>query len=132
MGRVQVEQKSVTRYSEAFKLQVIRELEEGKHASCFSAGQAYGIRGGSTVQRWAREYGREHLTRRIIRVETTGERDEFKRAKVRIRELERALGDATLDLRLEREYVNLACRRAGIEDVEEFKKKANGTLCTRR
>lgn len=125
-----MERKCVIRYSEAFKLQVVRELEEGRHASVFAAQEAYGIRGQGTVKRWAERYGREHLNRRLIRVETSKDRDELKRLKARLRELERALGDATLDLRLEREYVKMACRQAGIEDVEGFKKKAHGKLST--
>ena len=120
--------KAVIRYSESFKLQVVRELEEGRHSSCHAAEEAYGIRGNGTVHRWARQYGREHLTRRVIRVETPEERDELRRMKDRVRDLERALTDATLDLRLEREYVKLACRQAGIEDVDAFKKKAHGKL----
>ena len=123
-------QKPVIRYSEAFKLQVVRELEEGKYASCFAAQAAYAIRGKGTVQRWAEQYGRQHLTRKVIRVQTTEERDELRRLKERVRDLERALGDTTLDLRLEREYVKLACRQAGINDVAEFKKKAHGKPST--
>lgn len=113
------------RYSESFKLQVIRELEEGEHDSCNAAAQAYGIGSSATVSRWVGEYGREHLRRRVIRVEKPGERDELKRMKERVKQLERALGDTTLELRLEREFLKIACRKAGIEDVDEFKKKAN-------
>lgn len=127
-----MERKTEIRYSESFKLQVVRELEEGRHSSCWAAMEAYGIRGSETVYRWARQYGGEHLTRRVMRVETTEERDELKRMKARIRELERALSDATLDLRLEREFLKIACWRAGIEDVEEFKKKVDGKLSTER
>ncbi len=82
------------------------------------------------MYRWARQYGREHLTRRVIRVETPGERDELKRLKERVRELERALGDATLDLRLERAFLKIACRQAGVEDIDAFKKNARGKLST--
>jgi transposase len=127
-----MERKSEIRYSESFKLQVMREIEEGKFASCHLAAQAYGIRGADTVQRWVTKYGREHLKNRLIRVETTKDRDERERLKKRLRELESALSDATLDLRLEREYVKLACQQAGIEDVEGFKKKADGRPSTKR
>jgi transposase-like protein len=120
------------RYSEAFKLQVLRELEEGKHRSLNAAQEAYAIKGHGTVRRWLRRYGREQLARRVIRVETTKERDELKRLKERVRQLERALSDATLDLSLERAYVKLACRRAGIADVEDFKKKNSGQPSTTR
>jgi len=116
----------LVRYSEAFKLQVVRELEEGRHRSCFAASEAYGITGTMTVQGWLRAYGREHLLRRVVRVETTDERNELKRLKDRVRELERALADAHLDLKLEKAYVEIACEVAGIDDVEGFKKKQGG------
>ncbi len=121
-----MERKQVIRYSESFKLQVIRELEEGKHSCCWHAAQAYGIRGTATVQTWLEKYGKDHLKGKLIRVETSKDRSEYERMKKRIRELESALSDTTLDLRLERAYLNIACQRAGIEDVEEFKKKADG------
>ena len=114
------------RYSEAFKLQVVRELEEGKHASCHAAAAAYGIGGLTTVKHWVQAYGKEYLLRKVIRVETTEERSELRKLKDRVKELEEALVDAHLDLRLEREYVKLACTAAGIEDVTAFKKKALG------
>lgn len=127
-----MERKSVIRYSESFKLQVIREIEEGKFENCNAAAQAYGIRGTVTVQRWVSAYGREHLKKRLIRVETGEDRDERERLKKRLRELESALSDATLDLRLEREYVKLACQQAGITDVDAFKKKADGRPSMKR
>lgn len=58
--------------------------------------------------------------------------DEMKRLKDRIRRLETVLADANVDLALERAYTRLACKRAGIEDVEDFKKKADGQPPTKR
>ncbi len=127
-----MDKKTVIRYSESFKLQVIRELEEGRHGSCHAAAEAYGIRGMGTVKGWLKKYGREDLGRRLIRVETPEDRDEHERLKKRLKELESALSDATLDLRLEREYLKIACRRAGIEDVDGFKKKADGKRSDKR
>ena len=49
-----------------------------------------------------------------------------------MRELERALADAHRDLKLEAAYVELACEVAGVEDVEEFKKKHAGVQSTKR
>lgn len=123
---------TVVRYSEAFKLQVVREIEEGKHSSCCAAMERYGIRGQGTVYNWVRRYGKTHLLRRVVRVETPAERDELKKMKARVRELERALVDAHMDLRLERAWVELACEAGGVEDVEEFKKKHDGMLSTVR
>jgi transposase-like protein len=124
--------KDTIRYSEAFKLQVVRELEEGRHANCHSAGTAYGIGGAETVRRWVCEYGKNHLIGKVIHVSTTTERSELRKAKDRIRELERALSDAHLDIRLEQSYVKLACRAGGIDDVAEFKKKHAGMLSMTR
>jgi transposase-like protein len=121
-----MQRKKVIRYSESFKLQVIRELEEGKYSCCHHAAQAYDIGGTATVLNWLQKYGKEHLKGKLIRVETSKDRFEYERMKKRIRELESALSDTTLELRLERAYLDIACRRAGIEDVEEFKKKADG------
>jgi hypothetical protein len=54
------------------------------------------------------------------------EEAEVKMLRKRVRELERALADAHLDLKLEAAYVKLACQAAGVEDVAEFKKKHAG------
>ena len=119
---------TVMRYSEAFKLQVIREVESGRHGSCHAAAMAYGIRGIGTVSRWITKYGKSHLLRKVVRVETADERNELKRLKAECRRLKEALADAHLDLRLERSYLKFACRAAGQDDVAEFKKKHAGTL----
>jgi len=49
------------RYSEAFKRQVVGELERGKHPSIESARRAYRIHGSMTVWNWVRKYGSEEL-----------------------------------------------------------------------
>ena len=112
------------RYSEAFKMEVVRELEMGGIA--FDAiSLKYGIKGSETVSRWVRQYG--NGTRgKVIRVERPEEINELKRLKARVRQLESALADANIDSALERAYTRLACQRAGIADVEGFKKKAAG------
>lgn len=114
------------RYSEAFKLQVVRELEAGTHAGCTAAREAYGIGGAETVQHWVRKYGKSHLLRKVVRVETPEERSELRKAKDRIRELEQALVDAHLDLRLQTAYLEIACEEGWKGSVEDLKKKANG------
>jgi transposase len=121
-----VGEKRLVRYSEAFKHQVLRELEEGKFGSVGAAARAYGIRGGATLQRWMRRYGRMHLLRKVVRVETPKEINEAKELRKRVRELEKALADAHIDSRLDAAYLRIACRAAGIEDVEDFKKKHAG------
>ena len=115
--------KAVIRYSEAFKQQVLRELEAGQFVSVQEAARVYGIRGGATVPGWIRRYGREHLLRKVVRVETPKEVSEVKDLRKRVRALESALSDAHLEHRFDEAYLAIACRAAGIEDVEAFKKK---------
>lgn len=119
-------QKARLRYSEAFKLQVLREVESGKFSSKSAAYKAYGIRGCGTIECWARKYGMNHLVGKVVRVETVKELDETKELKKRVRELERALADAHIDSRLDAAYLQIACRAAGIENVDDFKKKHAG------
>jgi transposase-like protein len=117
----------VMRYSEAFKLQVVREFESGQYGNCYQASQAYGIRGQGTVARWVCHYGKSHLLRKVVRVETTEDRNELKRLKAECRRLKCALADAHVDLALERAYLSLSCEAAGESDVTAFKKKHVGT-----
>ena len=122
--------KPAVQYSEAFKIQLVRELEAGG----INYGQMmrkYGIRGYGTLQRWLARYGNGSIGK-IIRVEKANEINEFQRLKERVRRLEAALADTNIDLALERQYTRLACERAGIDDVMEFKKKAAGRLDTGR
>jgi transposase-like protein len=103
---------------------VVREVEE-QDLPFEQVRRKYGIRGCTTVQKWVRRFG--NGTRgKIIRVEEPEEINEHEQLKRRVRALEQALADATIDLALERQYTRLACERAGIQDVAEFKKKAAG------
>jgi transposase-like protein len=115
--------KPAIRYSEAFKMEVVRELET-ELAPAEQVRRKYGI-GVGTIQEWLGKYG--NGTRgKIIRVETPKEINELKQLKERIKRLETALADANVDLVLERAYTRIACQRAGITDVAEFKKKSAG------
>ncbi len=121
--------KPAVRYSEAFKLEVVRELEK-ELAPVDWVRRKYGI-GVGTIQGWLGKYG--NGTRgKVVRVETPKEINELKKLKERIKRLETLLADANLDLALEQAYTQLACDRAGIQDVAEFKKKVAGQLHTRR
>jgi transposase len=120
-----VTSKETIRYSEAFKLQVIRELEEGKFTSYVKASEAYGIKGSCTVLEWIRKYGKNDLLNKVIIVKKPNEKNELKKLKDKIRKLESALSDIHLDLIIEKEYLKLSCDIAGIDNVEEFKKKQN-------
>ena len=118
-------------YSEAFKRQVVGEVEQGKHDSLSSVSRAYGISGATTVRSWVIKYGREDLLPKRVRVETMKERNELKEIKKRVRKLEAALADAHIECCIEKAYVHVACDRMGV-DLEAFKKKNAITLSTLR
>ena len=118
--------KSAVRYSEAFKLQVVREIEQGRFESPGAAKRAYGVRGQGTVERWIRKFGKDHLLGKVVRIMKADEQTELQVLRKQVRELKNALADAHLDVKLEQAYVKLACEAAGIRDVEEFKKKHVG------
>jgi len=127
-----VEQRREIRYSEAFKLQVVRDLEQGRYENATVAGRAYGVYGKGTVAGWVRRFGKDHLLRKLVRVMKADEETQVKMLRKRVRELERALADAHIDLKLEAAYLELACEAAGVEDVTEFKKKHAGLRSTKR
>ena len=115
------------RYSEAFKRQVVSEIEAGKLATIGEANRVYGIRGATTVSQWIRKYGSEGTLPKKVKIETLKERDELKDARKRIRQLEAALADAHIDCSLGDSYLKIACERLGTE-VSDFKKKNAITL----
>ncbi len=122
-------QKIPIRYSEAFKIAVVRELED-RDLPFEHLRRKYGIRGCGTVQTWVRKYGNGSRGK-VIRVEHPKEINELARLRAELRRVKEALADAHVDLALERAFTELACERAGV-DPEEFKKKAAGQLHTKR
>jgi hypothetical protein len=65
-------------------------------------------------------------------VEKPEEIDQTKQLKERVRVLERTVGSLHVELALERAYTEIACERAGINDVAAFKKKSGGSPGTGR
>lgn len=115
----------VVRYSEAFKQQVVGDIEEGRFRSAHEAAMAYGITGQGTVERWLRNAGRGMLLRKVVRVEKPDEPGEIRRLKDRVRRLEEALADAHMDQALDQSFFEILCEQTGI-DQETFKKKHGG------
>lgn len=91
-------QQGVTiRYSISFKQKVVREVEE-EGLTMDEAARRYGIKGGgSTVLRWIRKFGKNHLLNKVVRVETREEKDRLKQLEAEVKKLKIALADATLE-----------------------------------
>ncbi len=120
-----MEQKIVVRYSISFKMQVIEDIESGRF-SIHSAQVHYGIGGKSTISKWLKKYGKNHLCAKVVRVEKPNEKDRIKELKSRIKELEIALGKTQAKSVLGDSFLEIACKELGT-DVESFKKKRNFT-----
>ena len=117
------------RYSEAFKMEIVRELET---TDCtFGHLQSkYRIRGAGTVKRWVTRYG-SGKRGKIIRVEKPEEVNELARLRRELRTMKEALADAHVGWALEKAYLEVACQRMG-QSVESFKKKNAGGRRTGR
>lgn len=84
------------RYSTAFQLKVVREIEEGKY-TCRHARDLYDIGGKSTIAKWLQRHGKQHLLTEVVQVRMKTEQDKVKQLQDRIRELERALADSQIE-----------------------------------
>jgi transposase-like protein len=89
------QQKTTIRYSISFKQKVVKEIEE-EGLGFGAAARRYGIKGGSTIQKWIKKFGKNHLLNKIVRIEMKGEKDLLKEQEAEIKKLKIALADATL------------------------------------
>lgn len=112
------ENKNNIRYSISFKQQVVREVEEG--ASKGSVQRKYGIRGGETINKWIRKFGKHHLINQTIRVETMEEKDRIKALEKEVQRLKMALGDAFLAQRSLEVVIDEANRLYGTDLKKNF------------
>ncbi len=110
------------RYSEAFKMQVIKELESGKLGSLEEARRVYGIGGSVTIQKWLSKYGRNDLKGKVIRVEKPEEVNQVKLLKEQVKQLKEALADTQVESLVNKSVYELLCENVGV-DPDEFKKK---------
>jgi transposase-like protein len=118
------------RYSEAFVMQVVADLESGRMDSIEAVRRHYGIGGCSTIQRWLRKYGRNALLPKVVRVEKPDEASQLTKMRRRVAQLEQALGQTQAENVLNGQYLLLACEQLG-QDAESFKKQNAGVLCTK-
>jgi transposase-like protein len=122
-----VDQRRTYRYSEAFKRQVVEQLESGVLSSITQARRRYGIKGVGTVENWVKRLGKNHLLCKVVRVETPDERHEIERLRKQVRNLEHALAQTRMSQLLAEAQFEVLCRQQGV-DPEAQKKKADAQL----
>src|SRR5664279_3718266 len=86
--------KVTIRYSISFKQKVVREVEKG--ASFVEVRRRYDIKDGNTVQKWVKQFGKNHLLNQIVRIEKKREKDRVKELEEEVKRLKIALADATM------------------------------------
>src|SRR4029077_18814339 len=119
----------VIRYSHAFKMQAVREVETGQDCA-WGVQRKYRIKGTNTVMRWVRQLGSGRYGK-IIRVEKAHEVNETAQLRSELRRAKEALADTHMELALERAFLAVACEELD-QSLEGFKKKHAGGRRTRR
>ena len=120
---------NVIRYSKAFKLQLVREIESGK-SSPWAVRHKYKIKGAVTVMRWVRQFGSGRYGK-VIRVEKADEVNEAAQLRRELRQAKEALADTYMELALEKAFLVEACAELD-QSLEAFKKKHPGGRRTER
>lgn len=123
MKKINYDQRVVKKYSSAFKLKVVNEIESGK-LSINQAMEIYDIGGNATISRWIKNLGKSHLLSKIVRIEMKDETDKVKELKERVRQLEKLLANKELDNLMNEAFLELLAEDNEV-DLDEFKKKVD-------
>ena len=119
--------RQVIRYSSAFKLKVISEIESGKY-SIEQARKIYDIKGTLTIPNWLKKYGKSHLMPQIIRVQMKDEKDQLKELKKQIKLLEQALAKSQVDNICWQSLVEVIDEKYNIDSKKNFGHKLSPEL----
>jgi len=110
------------RYSSAFRLKVVSEIESGK----FTIGEArkiYDIKGGATIQHWINKLGKTQLLNKVVRIQMKDEKDKIKEQKNQIKALERTLSKVQVDNLCWQSLVEVIDEKYGIDSKKNFGSK---------
>ncbi len=107
-------QRTIIRYSNAFKHKVIDEIESGK-ITISEAMKLYDIHGCQTLQHWIQKFGKLHLLNKVVRVEMRDEVSKLKQLEKEKKELESALAQAHLKILAYESLIEVAEDKLGID-----------------
>ena len=107
--------KEIIKYSDDFKLTVIKLLEDETFESIEAARRMFNIKGSSIISRWIKKFGKNHLLGKIVRIEMPDEIDQLKRLQKEQSELESALAKAHLKILSLESIIESAEKYLGIE-----------------
>jgi transposase len=118
---MKTQRRGIYRYSEAFKSQVVKEIEDGL-STISEVKKKYGIPGGGTIQNWIKRMGKLVLLSKVIRVEKPDETSRIKELERQIRQLKESLADTQVRYLLAETQFEIVCEQQGL-NPEEVKKK---------
>lgn len=131
-----MKQKPTNRYSVAFKMKVVEEVENGL-ISAVEARKLYGIAGKSTIAEWVERYGMNKRLERTVYVMTHDEEVELIRLRKENRRLQQALDDSQIktialesliEVAEEKYHLDLK-KKYGSKVLAELKKKLMPSAC---
>lgn len=118
------------RYSESFKLKVIKEIEE-TGLRIAEAKRIYNIKGGQTIELWLKKYGKQDLLPKQVRVEMRGEKDRIRELEKEKREMESAIAKLAMQNQVYESIFEIYAedngyelkKNYGLEELKELMKK---------
>lgn len=116
-----MKRRTIIRYSEAFKMEVVKHYE----SSVLTMGETrrmFGIKGGETLKKWLRTYGKTSSLNKVIRVEKPDEKSRMKELENEVKKLKEALADTYLRKVTAESTLEVAAEMMGLT-IEELKKK---------
>ncbi len=114
--------RTIYRYSQAFKLKVVSEIESGKF-TIEGARKVYGIGGTNSIQNWIKKFGKLELLNKVVRIEMKDEVSRIKQLENEKKQLESALAQAHLKILSYETLIEVAGENLGMDLKKNFKPK---------
>ena len=108
-----MDKKVYKRYSEAFRIQVVREYEAGEGISQLQ--KKYGIKGAMTIQTWIKKYSAQGLRFKLMTIQTPEERNHVKELEAENARLKMLVAELHLEKAILESAVAVIERDYGIE-----------------
>ena len=109
----------IVRYSYCFNRDVIEEIEK-KGLSIEACRRKYSIGGATTIQKWLKKYGKNHLLNKIVRVETIDEIQEIQALRKELKAIKEAFAEMAIENKVYETYFQVLGEETGAS--EEIKK----------
>ncbi len=114
--------RTIIRYSQAFKMKVVSDIESGKYTTG-QARKVYGIGGAGIIQNWIKKFGKLELLNKIVRIQMKDEQSVIKQLEKEKHELESALAQAHIKILAYESLISVAEKNLGMDLKKNFKPK---------